>query len=179
MSCNCAVRPTNNYQDSKIAFFKKRILLSSLNSNIVRLFGCFIVDAAKAKLIDCIRKPLELFIMTFQHLINYLIRTDREAATRGVLCQKVFLEISQNSQENTCARVFFNTVAGLRPVTLFKKEALAQVFSCEFCELSKNSFCDKTTLVAASVLTCKANSSNLSISKIFSLFIHLMLIFFI
>ena len=29
-----------------------------------------------------------------------------EAATRGVL-KKVFLEISQNSQENTCARVPF------------------------------------------------------------------------
>ena len=26
----------------------------------------------------------------------------REAATRGVLCKKVFLEISQNSRENTC-----------------------------------------------------------------------------
>ena len=30
-----------------------------------------------------------------------------EAATRGVLCERVFLEISQNSQENTCARVSF------------------------------------------------------------------------
>ena len=30
--------------------------------------------------------------------------------------RKVFLEISENSQENTCARVFFNEVAGLRPV---------------------------------------------------------------
>ena len=27
-----------------------------------------------------------------------------EAATRGVLCKKVFLEISHNSQENNCAR---------------------------------------------------------------------------
>ena len=35
--------------------------------------------------------------------------------------KKVFLEISQNSQENTCAQV-------------------AQVFSCEFCEISKNKF---------------------------------------
>ena len=53
-----------------------------------------------------------------------------EVATRGVLCKKVFLEISQNSQENTCARVsFFNNVAGLRPTTLLKKEALAQAFS--------------------------------------------------
>ena len=30
-----------------------------------------------------------------------------ELATRGVLCKKVFLGISQNSQENTCARVSF------------------------------------------------------------------------
>ena len=30
-----------------------------------------------------------------------------EAATRGVYGKKVFLEISQNSQENTCARVSF------------------------------------------------------------------------
>ena len=26
-----------------------------------------------------------------------------EAATRGVLCEMVFLEVLQNSQENTCA----------------------------------------------------------------------------
>ena len=30
-----------------------------------------------------------------------------EAATRCALCKKVFLEISQNSQENTCATVSF------------------------------------------------------------------------
>ena len=30
-----------------------------------------------------------------------------EAATGGGLCEKMFLEISQNSQENTCARVTF------------------------------------------------------------------------
>ena len=42
-----------------------------------------------------------------------------EAATRGVLCKKVFLEISQNSQENTCARVSFLIKLGL-----IKKETL-------------------------------------------------------
>ena len=30
-----------------------------------------------------------------------------EAAARGVLWKKLFLEISQNSQVNTCARVSF------------------------------------------------------------------------
>ena len=40
---------------------------------------------------------------------------------------KLFLEISQNSREYT--------------VCIFiKKETLAQVFSCEFCEISKNNF---------------------------------------
>ena len=44
--------------------------------------------------------------------------------------KKVFLEILQNSQENTCARVSF----------LIKNETLAQVFSCEFSEISTNTF---------------------------------------
>ena len=37
--------------------------------------------------------------------------------------KKVFLVISQNSQEHLCQSLFFNTVAGLGQVTL------AQVFS--------------------------------------------------
>ena len=43
-----------------------------------------------------------------------------EAATRGVLRKKVFLEILQTSQENTCARVsfFFHEVAGLMLLSL-------------------------------------------------------------
>ena len=32
---------------------------------------------------------------------------DAEAAAGGVLLEKVFLDISQNSQENTCVRVPF------------------------------------------------------------------------
>ena len=59
-----------------------------------------------------------------------------EAATRGVLWKKL-LEISQNSQENTCARVSF--LIKLQAEDL-AQVALAQVFSCEFCEISKNTF---------------------------------------
>ena len=46
----------------------------------------------------------------------------------------------QNSQENTCARVYFLINMQLRPATLLKKETLAQLFSCEFCEISKTTF---------------------------------------
>ena len=47
--------------------------------------------------------------------------------------------------------LFFNKVAGLRPATLLKKETLAQVFSCEFCEISKNTFLQNTPGATASV----------------------------
>ena len=60
--------------------------------------------------------------------------------------KKVLLEISQNSQENTCARVSI-----LIKIEIIKIETLAQVFSCEFCEISKNTFSYRTPPVAASV----------------------------
>ena len=51
---------------------------------------------------------------------------------------EVFLEISKNSQKNTCARVSF--LIKLQACNFIKKETLAQVLSCEFWEISKNSF---------------------------------------
>ena len=44
--------------------------------------------------------------------------------------------------KHLCQSLFFNKVAGLRPkdCDFVKKETLAQVFSCEFCEISKNTF---------------------------------------
>ena len=45
----------------------------------------------------------------------------------------VFLEISQNLLEDISARVSGSC-------NFIKKEILAQVFSCEFCEISKNTF---------------------------------------
>ena len=40
------------------------------------------------------------------------------------------------------------------PESLFNKDTLAQVFSCEFCEISKNTFFYKTPSMAASVNAC-------------------------
>ena len=44
--------------------------------------------------------------------------------------------------KHLCQSVFFNKVAGLSPgpYNLIKKETLAQVFSHELCEISKNTF---------------------------------------
>ena len=58
-----------------------------------------------------------------------------------VFCKKkVFLEISQNSQVNTRARVYFLMKLQTSSCNFIKKETLAQVFSCELFEISKNNF---------------------------------------
>ena len=102
------------------------------------------------------------------HLIT--VFTALEAVVRRCSVRKMFLEILQNSQENTCARVFLNKVVGLRNFAKFKgnhlcqslflnkvaacnfikKETLTQVFSFEFREISKNTFHYRTPLVVAS-----------------------------
>ena len=61
-----------------------------------------------------------------------------EAVVQRCSAKKVFLEVSQNIQEITCARVSF------------LKETLAQVFFCECCEISINTFLHRTPLVAPS-----------------------------
>ena len=67
--------------------------------------------------------------------------------------KKVFLETSQNSQENTCVKVSFLIKLQAETCNFIKKETLAQVFPCEFCEISKKTFSYRTPLVAASVET--------------------------
>ena len=63
--------------------------------------------------------------------------------------KQVFLKILQRfTGEYLCQSLFFDKVAGLRPGTLLKKETLAQLFSCEFREICKNTFPYRTPPVA-------------------------------
>ena len=55
------------------------------------------------------------------------VSTENRSNHQRCFKKKVYLKISQNLQENICARTPF-----------IKKETLAEVFSCAFCELSKN-----------------------------------------
>ena len=62
--------------------------------------------------------------------------------------KKVFLEISQNLREDTCARELYRPKA----CNFIKKETLAQVISCEFCEISMNTFFTEHLWTTASVV---------------------------
>ena len=74
-----------------------------------------------------------------------------EAVVRRCFVKNVLLKISQNSQENTCVRVSFL----IKACNFIQKETLAQVFSCEFCKISKNTFSHKTSPVDASEINIK------------------------
>ena len=67
------------------------------------------------------------------------------------LIEKMFLEILENWQENTCARVSFLIELRPKACNFIKKETLAQVFSCQFCKISKNTIFNRTPPMAASV----------------------------
>ena len=60
------------------------------------------------------------------------LTTDRSSYRR---CSKKF---RTNLQQNSCARASFLIKLQAGVTALFKKETLAHVLSCEFCEISKN-----------------------------------------
>ena len=69
-----------------------------------------------------------------------------EAATRGVLSKKVFLEISQKfTGKHLCQSLFFNKVADLKPTTLLKKRRWPGCFPWNFMTFLRISFLQNTS----------------------------------
>ena len=72
---------------------------------------------------------------------NLCQKFNLEAVTQKCSVKKVFLKISQNSQENTCARVlFFNKVAGIRAATLFNKRIWHRCYPVNFTKFLRTPF---------------------------------------
>ena len=61
--------------------------------------------------------------------------------------KEMFFNILQNSQKKTCARVFFNKVAGKSSwFQFYEIETPAQLFSCGFCENFKDILLKKASM---------------------------------
>ena len=70
------------------------------------------------------------------------------AVIRRCSAKKVFLtNFVKFTGKHLCQSLIFDKVAGLH-----LQETQAQMFSCEFCEIFKNTFFNRTTLVAACVM---------------------------
>ena len=89
--------------------------------------------------IDCL--DIGTFIALFYIVLVFSSKWPmKEVATiKKCYIKKVFLKISQNSQENTSARVSWS-VPEPKAYNFIKKETLVQVFSSELCEIFKNTF---------------------------------------
>ena len=69
------------------------------------------------------------------HNVSFRSSHLRCSVRKGVL--RNFAELTG---KHLCQSLFFNKVAPLGPATLLKKDTLAQVLCCEFCEISRNTF---------------------------------------
>ena len=83
-----------------------------------------------------------------QDPIQYCYQNERSSRS-DVFCKKdVLKNFAKFTGKYLCQTLFFNKVAG-GACNFIKKEALAQMFSYEFCEISKNTFFYRTRLVVA------------------------------
>ena len=65
---------------------------------------------------------------------------NRSSHQRCSMKKGVLRNFTKFTGEHLSQGLFFNKNADLSPATLLKKEALAQLFSCEFCAISKSTF---------------------------------------
>ena len=83
-------------------------------------------------------------------LKNKSVLRRHRSSRLDVFCRKGILRnFAKFTGKHLCQSLFFNKVAGAA-CNFIKKETLAQVFSCEFCEISKNTFFYRTPPVALS-----------------------------
>ena len=95
----------------------------------------------KKKLVHCFAEEINGLV--------YIWTDHSEAVAQRCSVKKMFLELLQNSQENTCARVSFLIKLQTSGLQLcLKRDSGTSVF-CEFCEISKNNSSYITTLVGA------------------------------
>ena len=92
----------------------------------------------------------EVYIDCFWNLLLYLERPSYRNSCPEVFCKKRVLRIfAKFTGKHLCQRRFF-----CRPhaCNFIKKEIMTQVFSCQFCEVAKNTFSYSTPPPAAFIL---------------------------
>ena len=80
----------------------------------------------------------------------HIVRRKEEAVAQTCFVKKgVLRNFAKFTGKHLCQSLFFNKVAGLKSCNYTKKDTLAQVFSGDFCEISKNVIFYRTLLVTA------------------------------
>ena len=85
--------------------------------------------------------------MAFSTLSCFFVVMNRNSHWSCSVRKAVFRNFAKLTGKRLCQSHFLNNVAGLRPQarSFIKIETLAHVFSCELCEIFKNTFFKKST----------------------------------
>ena len=97
------------------------------------------------------------FLATMERFVTLVNDFQYKSSHRRRSLKKVFLEISQNAQENTCARVTFLITFQARPATLLKKRLRHKYFPVHFARFLRRYFLQNTSrrLLQLVVNCCK------------------------
>ena len=88
-------------------------------------------------------------LLYIQHLLSHHhCYYSKAVIPRCSIKEHVLKIFAKFTGKHLCQSLFLNKVVGLRPASLLRK-TLTLVFSCEFCEISKNTCCYRTPLMAA------------------------------
>ena len=91
---------------------------------------------------------LKAFVSYSDDYINLFDTCEKQPPQ--VFCKKgVLRDFAKFTGKHLCYSPFLNKIAGMA-CNFIKKETLTRVFSCEFCEITKNTFSERTRPVAAS-----------------------------
>ena len=85
--------------------------------------------------------PFQTEKLFFSKKFSYFLRLFRSSHRRCSVRKGVLRNFAKFTGKHLHQSLFFNT-----ELYYIKKETLAQVFSCEFCEISKNTFFNRTPL---------------------------------
>ena len=80
-----------------------------------------------------ITRHLCFVFATSRNLHTFVCFYVQEQSSSGLLSKSVLRNFAKFTGKHLCQSLFFN-----KTCNFIKKEALAQAFSCEFCEISKN-----------------------------------------
>ena len=116
--------------------YGERLLKTSVEEVVIIL-----IIVTRNVLIELMKNSFDAWVLVSS--LKYRSSPQRCPIKKGVP------KISQNLQENTCGRISFLTK--LQACNFIKKDALAQEFSCEFCEIFKNTFFTEHFWVSVSV----------------------------
>ena len=132
------------------------MLISCLNWLAFDIFKIFmLLEKFPCSLVaENLRQRVSLLLLSFNIFPICLPQIPASICFRssrpGVFCEKgVLRNFAKFTGKHLCQRLFFNKVAGR-----------GLVFSCEFCEISKNNFFYRTPPVAASICLFKCENGN-------------------